>query len=149
MAIDGALMRDNRDALLELSRRQCITEIRDSGQYLTADNLAKLFLVDINKLQKQLADWKDRGEIFSVQDAAEGELFPVFAFENSGGLRVLEATPRVLEVFRGRVSPWGIAVWFIGLSSYLDDQMPKDLLEEDPDWVVDAARDWMVEVSHG
>jgi hypothetical protein len=149
MAISGDVMRDNRDALRELAMQQCITAIRDSGEFLTADNLAKFLLVDSNKLRKQLTDWKGRGEIFSVQDAAEGELFPVFAFDNSHGLQLFEAIPRVLEVFRDRLSAWGIAGWFVAASSYLDDQLPKDLLREDPDWVVEAALDWMGEVSHG
>jgi hypothetical protein len=31
----------------------------------------------------------------------------------------------------------------------MDDQSPKDLLEEDPDWVIAAARDEINEISHG
>jgi hypothetical protein len=61
----------------ELARQQSTTAIHDAGAFLTADNLAKLMLTDADQLRKQLADWQDRGEIFSFQDAAEGDLFPV------------------------------------------------------------------------
>jgi hypothetical protein len=47
------------------------------------------------------------------------------------------------------LSDWGIAAWFIAGSSYLDGDSPKDLVEETPNRVVEAARDEMNEVSHG
>ena len=41
------------------------------------------------------------------------------------------------------------ASWFISANSYLDDECPKGLIEEDPGWVIAAAEDEMIEVSHG
>ena len=130
------------------ARQQSTAAIHDSGAFLTADNLAKLMSIDADQIRKQLADWQDRGEIFSVQDGAEGDLFPVFALENSHGLRVLDAIPKVLRNVQGTSISVGNAAWFVGLSSFLDDQLPKDLLEEDPDWVVDAALNWVSESGH-
>ena len=40
----------------------------------------------------------------------------------------------------------GIASWFRGLNSFLDDQTPESLLYTDPDWVIDAARDTAAEM---
>jgi hypothetical protein len=35
----------------------------------------------------------------------------------------------------------GMASWFIGLNSFLDDQRPADLLASEPEWVIEAAQD--------
>ena len=55
--------------------------IRASGEFRTTSDLAKLLRVEIHDLDQQLNDWKDRREIFSIQDQNAGELFPVFGFE--------------------------------------------------------------------
>lgn len=123
--------------------------VRASGQFRTIPDLAKLLRVEVRDLDQQLNDWKDRREILSIRDGTEGELFPVFGFGSKCGLQVSEAIPGVLEIFRGRLSDWGIAAWFIGGSSYLDGDSPRDLVEETPNRVVEAARDEMNEVSHG
>ena len=44
------------------------------------------------------------------------------------------------EVF-SREESYGLASWFVGLNSYLDDQRPADLLASDPEWVIEAAQD--------
>ncbi|MFZ0745829.1 MAG: hypothetical protein WAM85_15575 [Terracidiphilus sp.] len=123
--------------------------VRASGQFRTIPDLAKLLRVEVRDLDQQLNDWKDRREIFSIKDGTEGELFPAFAFATNRGPQVSEAIPRVLEIFKDKLSDWGIAAWFIAGSSYLDGDSPKDLVEETPNRVVEAARDEMNEVSHG
>jgi len=93
--------------------------------------------------------WKDRNEIFSIDGGAEDELFPKFAFDRNRDLNLFDAIPRILQIFGNKLSRLAIASWFIADCSYLDDQPPKDVLQGDPDWVIDAARDEMEEVSHG
>jgi hypothetical protein len=51
------------------------------------------------------------------------------------------AVKEIISIFGGNFSMWGIASWFAGSNGFLDDQRPLDLLDEDPDWVVEAARD--------
>ena len=125
------------------------TSIRASGEFRTVPDLAKFLRVEIHDLELQLDDWKDRREIFSIQDGTEGELFPAFAFNSIRGLQASEAIPRVLEIFGDMLSDWGIAAWFIAGSSYLDGEPPKDLVEGNPNRVIAAARDEMNVVSHG
>jgi hypothetical protein len=123
--------------------------VRASGEFRTVPDLAKLLRIEINDLNQQLHDWKDRREIFSIQDGTEGELFPLFAFDRNRGPRVSEAIPGVLEIFRDRLSDWGIAAWFIAGNSYLDGESPKSLVEKNPNRVIAAALDEISEVSHG
>jgi hypothetical protein len=120
-----------------------------SGEFRTVPDLAKLLRVDRHKLNQQVNAWRDRKEIFSIPDGTEGELFPIFAFDRNRDLQVFETIPQILQIFGGKLSRWGIAAWFIAACSYLDDQSPKDVLEEEPDWVIAAARDEIEEVSHG
>jgi len=120
-----------------------------SGEFRTASDLAKLLQADSHKLAQQLNAWKNCGEIFSIPGDNESELFPVFALDPRSGPQVFEAIPKVLQIFGDKLSRWAIAGWFVAACSYLDDQLPKDLLGEDPDWVVAAARDEIDEISHG
>jgi hypothetical protein len=120
-----------------------------SGEFQAASDLGKLLQVDSHKLNHQLNVWKGRNEIFSIQGGTEGELFPKFAFDRNRDLQLFDALPRILRIFGNKLSPLAIASWFIADCSYLDDQAPKDVLQADPDWVVDAARDEMEEASRG
>jgi len=120
-----------------------------SGEFRTVPDLAKILRVDRHRLDQQLNAWRDCGKIFSIPGGTEGELFPLFAFDQNRGLQVFEEIHQIMQIFGDTFSRWGIAGWFIAACSYLDDQSPKDLLEEDPDWVIAAARDEIDEVSHG
>jgi hypothetical protein len=119
-----------------------------SGEFRTVSDLAQLLGIDSHKLDQQLKDWKNRGMIFSISSETQGELFPLFALDRRRGLEVFVAVSKVLQVFQGKLSKWAIASWFIAACSYLDDQSPKDLVEEDPDWVIAAALDEISEISH-
>jgi hypothetical protein len=117
-----------------------------SGEFRTVSDLAKLLQIDGQRLAQQLNAWKNSGEIFSIPGENGSELFPVFALDSGGGLQVFSAIPKALQIFEDKVSRWAIAGWFIAACSYLDDQAPKELLEEDPDWVIAAARDAIDEI---
>lgn len=134
-----------QERMLEHARRTVLA----SGEFQTASDLAKILQVDSHKLNHQLNLWKDRNEIFSIEDGTEGELFPKFAFDRNRGLHLFDAIPRILDIFGDKLSRLAIASWFIADSSYLDDQPPKDVLQAAPDWVIEAARDEMNEVAHG
>lgn len=122
--------------------------VRNSGQFGSAQDLARLFRLDLDDFQSQLESWKNRREIFCIDDGDSGELFPVFAFDQTRDLRPHEAMSQILDILANIGSELFIASWFIGLNSYLDNQCPKDLLWADPDWVIEAARDEVIECTH-
>jgi hypothetical protein len=102
--------------------------VRGSGQFRTAQELAAIFSLDLDDLQSRLKVWETRGEIFSIDDESTGELFPVFAFDQTRDLRPHEAISEVLDILGNIGSTLFVASWFIAANSYLDDQCPKDLL---------------------
>jgi len=133
-----------QERMLEDAKRSILA----SGEFRTVADLAEFLRVDRHRLDQQLNAWRDCSKIFSIPGGAEGELFPLFAFDPNRGLQVFEAIHRILQIFGDKLSPWAIAGWFIAACSYLDDQSPKDLVAEDPAWVIAAARDEIDEVSH-
>jgi hypothetical protein len=134
-----------QERMLEDAKRSILA----SGEFRAVSDLAELLRVDRKRLDQQLKAWKDCGKIFSIPGGAEGELFPLFAFDQNRGLQVFEAIHQILQIFGDKLSGWGIAGWFIAACSYLDDQSPKELVAEDPAWVIAAAWEEIDEVSHG
>ncbi len=141
------------DPIPGLSERRMLEDakkhVRESDQFRTAQNLAELFSLDPDDLQSRLREWETRREIFSIDQGSAGELFPVFAFDQTTYLRPHEAISEVLDILGNIGSTLFIASWFISANSYLDGQCPKDLLGEDPEWVIEAARDAIAGCTHG
>jgi hypothetical protein len=71
--------------------------VRNSGQFQTAQVLAKIYSLDLDDFQARLESWKSRGEIFSIEDGDSGELFPVFAFDQTRGPRPHEAMSQIFD----------------------------------------------------
>ncbi len=113
------------------------------GEMRQAHELAVLAGRGAEEMHYDLKQWKADGRIFSVeQDGAE--FFPIYALDPDAGYRpypVMAEAIRILYQTEGWSSCWALAAWFIGLSSFLDDQRPLDLLALDPEWVIEAARD--------
>ncbi len=72
-------------------------------------------------------------------------------------LRLLELNPadhrprremgEILDVFGDAKDGWGLAFWFAGLNSFLDDERPQDVMATDPERVI-AARLAMLVLGH-
>ena len=86
-----------------------------------------------------LADeWRDDGKIFGVERQGR-VLYPAFQFDGDG-----RPKPVVAEVLQalGKRGPWQIASWFATPNGWLsDDRRPVDVMDTDPDAVVNAARE--------
>lgn len=79
--------------------------------------------------------WKREGRIFSVRHHGN-DYFP--AFQLDGEHRPREIVGRVLRALGG-AGGWETALWFVAANGYLEGRRPVDLLESDPDAVVQAA----------
>ena len=124
-------------AMQEEMRRVVLGEMRPAGQ------LAALAGRGANEIRRDLDQWTADGRILSVRH--EGiDYFAVFALNPTEEYRPYPAVAdaiRILSHVLNRENSWGLASWFIGLNSFLDDQRPADLLASDPEWVIEAAQD--------
>ncbi len=82
--------------------------------------------------------WRKEGRIFAVT-LHDSQYYPGFQFDENG--RPLSVIGRVLRALDAEeLGEWEIALWFTKRTGWLDDRRPLDLLGEDPDAVVEAAR---------
>jgi len=80
--------------------------------------------------------WKRERRIFSV--AHQGRTyFPGFQFDAEGQPRAVIA--EVIAALEPCSSEWELALWFAATSGWLGGRRPVDLLESDPEAVVEAA----------
>lgn len=80
--------------------------------------------------------WKSARRIFALT-VARTDRYPAFQFGEDG--KPLPVISQVLEVMEDE-KPWTIALWFMGNSGWLRGGKPVDLLHDQPDAVVEAAR---------
>ena len=89
-------------------------------------------------LEGDLEIWRREEKIFAV--IQEGTMHvPTFQFDDDG--RPLPAIAALIQMFRSiESSDWGLALWFIAGSGWLGGRRPVDVLKDDPEAVVEAAR---------
>lgn len=124
-------------SMQEGMRRAVLGEMRSVGQ------LATLTGRGTNEIRRDLDQWAADGRILSIRH--EGvEYFSLFALNPAEGYRPYPAVADAILILSrvlNRENSWGLASWFIGLNSFLDEQRPADLLASDPGWVIEAAQD--------
>lgn len=81
------------------------------------------------------ARWKKGGKIFSINHRGT-EYFPALQFRDG---QPHPAVAKVLAELPRRMTPWQIAFWFVSTNGWLDDDAPKDRLD-DAEQVVGAAK---------
>ena len=122
------------------------TAILNSGDFLPATEVAQLAGFSASNLSVQPNKWKRNREIFAIQHGREDYL-PVYALAPDH--RPRKEMAEILKVFGDAKDGWGLAFWFAGLNSFLDDERPQDVLATDPERVIAAAKDEMAEIGHG
>jgi len=89
--------------------------------------------------------WRQEQRIFGVRHH-DGVYYPGFQFGDDG--RPLPAVRDVLQALSSNgLTDWETALWFAAPTSSLGDRRPVDLLDEDPEAVVEAARREVAPVS--
>ena len=122
--------------------------ILNSGDLLPAGEIAKLAGYSANNPSAQPNKWKRDGAIFAIHHKGT-DYFPIYALNPDENYRPYKAVADILRVFGDTKDSWGLAFWFAGLNSFLDDQRPQDLLAADPERVIAAAKDEIEGVQHG
>jgi hypothetical protein len=122
--------------------------ILNSGDLLPAGEIAKLAGYSANNPSAQPNKWKRDGAIFAIHHKGT-DYFPIYALNPDENYRPYKTVADILRVFGDTKDSWGLAFWFAGLNSFLDDQRPQDLLAADPERVIAAAKDEVEGVQHG
>lgn len=124
-------------AVLQARRNSAArTQLIEEVGLLTSAEVAEINQSRAENRSALASRWKGEGLIFSVSHQGR-DYFPGFQFDAQGKPR--KGVANVLQALGG-VHGWETALWFTAPNAYLDDRRPLDLLETDPDAVVEAAR---------
>lgn len=82
-------------------------------------------------------DWRNKGKIFSVEHKNR-HLYPVFQFNTLG--KPKPVIVRILKALGTNMGPWQTAIWFTSPNPILQRRRPIELLDKDPEKVVNAAK---------
>jgi hypothetical protein len=118
------------------------------GDFISAGEVSKLAGYSRTNPSVQPNKWKRNRAIFAIEHKGD-DFFPLYALDPDDNYRPRKAVSEILGIFGDSKDGWGLAFWFAGLNSFLDDERPQDLLAAAPERVLAAARDEMAGVEHG
>lgn len=119
-----------------------------SGDWLSAADIAQLAGLSTRNPSAQPNKWKKQGQIFAINHGGV-DYFPGYGLDREAGFRPAKALAKIIDIFDGHKDSWGMAYWFGSQNSFLGGKRPQDLLATDPEWVISAAQDEIMEVAHG
>ncbi|CAG8865794.1 hypothetical protein PS627_01713 [Pseudomonas fluorescens] len=124
------------------------TRILQSGDWLTAQEVAELAQFKTVNASSQPNKWKRAGKIFALRHEGT-DYFPIYGLDPSTGYRARAELASVISVLAAKKDGWGMAFWFGSSNSMLGGRLPKDVLKDDPGAVLEAAKDEVCGVLHG
>jgi len=127
---------------------QARKEVLESGDWLTAAEVAQLAGLSTRNPSAQPNKWKKQGLIFAISHNGV-DYYPGYGLDRDAGFRPLKAMAKVIEAFGGHKDGWGMAYWFRADNSFLGGKRPQDLLAPAPERVIAAAQDEVEQVAHG
>jgi hypothetical protein len=134
-----------KEAAMLVQARKTVLE---SGDWLTAAEVAQLAGLSARNPSAQPNKWKKQGLIFAISHNGV-DYFPGYGLDRDTGFRPVKAMSKVIEAFAGQKDGWGMAYWFRSDNSFLGGKRPQDVLATAPERVVEAALDEAQEIAHG
>lgn len=134
-----------KEAAMLVQARRAVLE---SGDWLTAADIAHLAGLSTRNPSAQPNKWKKQGQIFAIHHGGI-DYFPGYGLDRDAGFRPIKALAKVIETFAGHKDGWGMAYWFRSDNSFLGGKRPQDLLVSAPERVIEAARDELQGIAHG
>lgn len=123
----------------------------DVGSWLTAAQVAEMAGFSATNPSAQPNKWKQDGAIFAVKHKGI-DYFPGYALDPGAKYRPFKALAQVIKVVGTIKDAWGLAYWFASVNSFLGGLRPQDLLAQQPEQVIAAAKDEVSDltgVAHG
>ena len=133
-----------KEASMLVQARKAVLE---SGDWLTAAQIAQLAGLSTRNPSAQPNKWKKQGQIFAISHGGV-DYFPGYGLDADAGFRPLKSLAKVIEAFAGHKDGWGMAYWFRSDNGFLGGKRPQDLLSTAPQRVIEAAEDEIQEVAH-
>jgi hypothetical protein len=124
------------------------SSLLQSGNWLTAAQVSKLAGYSDSNPSAQPNKWKREGLIFAIRHNGV-DYYPYYCLDHESDFRPRKELQTILAVLREKKDDWRIAYWFASVNSFLGGRRPQDLLAEQPDKVLAAARDEIHGVLHG
>ncbi|MDN3517268.1 hypothetical protein QWY84_06595 [Aquisalimonas lutea] len=137
------MVQDDVDKVIEASRYQARLRLRWQSDFcqtctmLLAEQVNELAGATSNNGNTTAARWAKEGRIFRVK-TRRGLRYPGFQFTVNG--QPAPEMETVLALLRSDEDPWDIAFWMDTENALLDGRKPAEVLQHDPQRVVDAAR---------
>jgi hypothetical protein len=122
--------------------------ILKSGDFIPAGEVSQLAGYSRTNPSVQPNKWKRNRAIFAIEHKGD-DFFPLYALNPDDNYRPRKEVAEILSIFGDSKDGWGLAFWFAGLNSFLDDERPQDVLATDPESAIAAAKDEMAELHHG
>lgn len=122
--------------------------VLDSGDWLTAAEVAQLAGLSTRNPSAQPNKWKKQGLIFAIHHNGV-DYFPGYGLNREADFRPVKALAKVINALTKHKDGWGMAYWFRSDNSFLGGKRPQDLLTAEPDRVIGAAQDEMQGIAHG
>ena len=107
-------------------------------ELLPAEQVHALYGSSAKNRAALAARWRADRKIFAIEHQGR-LLYPAFQFDEVG--RPKAVIGRILDALGRGTGAWQTAIWFTTPNSWLDRRKPVDLLEREPDRVIDAADD--------
>lgn len=139
-AVVPALTNRQTSAFFDQARRNAELRADFMRQYemLDADQIHALYGSKARNRAALAARWRSDKKTFAVQHGGRF-LYPAFQFDAQGLPR--KVISKMLAALGDAVGGWQTALWFVTPNGWLDGEKPVDLLDREPDAVLDAAAD--------
>lgn len=134
-----------KEAVMLVQARKAVLE---SGDWLTAAEVAQLAELSTRNPSAQPNKWKKQGQIFAINHGGV-DYFPGYGLDRNAGFRPSKVMAKVIEILARNKDSWGMAYWFRSDNSFLGGKKPQDLLASEPERVIEAAMDEIQEIAHG
>lgn len=150
--IDSLFISDLQSAQSMMSQMGMIAaakqEVLKSSQWLTTEDLLRLEGFSSSDPAAHPDSWVADGLIFTLRIGGT-DFFPFYALDPSRNYLPHKSLVEILRVFSQQKDGWGLSYWFASVNGFLGGKRPLDLLHSHSEFVLAAAKDEVLGVTHG
>lgn len=125
--------------------KDAVQALLNSGDLLSTNDICQLASLTTNT---QLIQWVKDQKIFSVH-LDNIEYYPAYIFDAGNGYQPLKAINEIIKIFGKKYDGLRLAIWFNVANSYLAGKYPQDMISQNPDLVIHAAKIQIEGIQHG